>query len=91
MAVMSKTFELWDTTTNNLVEACDAEDDALAFVRAYVAEHGRQYPASWVLLWDDETVDLAGQIAEGSALLVRAGAAAPASQALPPVTPQPPR
>ncbi len=74
---MSKAYELWDATTNNLVEACDSEADALAFVRAYVAEHGHQYPASWVLLWDDDAADEAGQIAAGSALLARADPVTP--------------
>ncbi len=74
---MSKTYELWDMATNNLVEACESEDDALAFVRAYVAEHGTEYRTSWALLRDDDAADRAGQIAEGSALLARAGAASP--------------
>lgn len=56
-------------------EACDSEADALAFVRAYVAEHDSEYPTSWALLWDDDAADQAGQIAEGSALLARAEAA----------------
>lgn len=72
---MSKVYELWDMATNNLVEACDSEADALAFVRAYIAEHGAEYPTSWALLWDDDAADQAGQIAEGSTLLARAGAA----------------
>lgn len=78
---MSKTYELWDTTTRNLIEACAIETDALAFVRAYVAEHGRGYPASWVLLWDDDGADDTGQIAEGPALIARAEAEGRASEA----------
>ena len=46
---MSKTYELWDMTTNNLVEAYGSEADALAFVRAYVAE---------LCIPDDESVRL---------------------------------
>ena len=72
---MSTVYELWDTATNNLVEACDSESDALDFLRAYVADHGREYPMSWVLLWDDDAADEAGQIAVGEALLARAGIA----------------
>ncbi len=41
-----RTYELWGITTNNLVEACDTEADALTFVRAYAAQHGRQYALS---------------------------------------------
>jgi hypothetical protein len=73
-AVMSKVYEVWDTATSNLVTARATEDDALAFVRAYVAQHGRQYALSWVLLWDDDATDQAGQIAEGSTLIARAEA-----------------
>ncbi len=88
---MSKIYEVWDTTTSNLVTASETEDDALAFVRAHVAQHGRQYPLSWALLWDDDAADLAGQIAEGAALLALAEAGASASGAPPPVTDQPSR
>ena len=73
---MSKTFELWDAATRNLVGAHRTEADALAFVRTYVAEHGPAFPTSWVLLWDDDAADAAGQIAEGQALLSRAGVSA---------------
>src|SRR5919198_147625 len=72
---MSKTFELWDTATRNLVGAYESEGEALAFVRAYAGQHGPAYPSSWVLLWDDEATEEAGQIAEGPALLARARAA----------------
>ncbi len=40
---MSTTYELWDTSSKNLVEACESEADALAFVRAYVAVRGREH------------------------------------------------
>jgi hypothetical protein len=70
---MSKTYELWDTGTRNLVGAHSSEADALAFVRSYAGQHGPEYPMSWVLLWDDDDADEAGQIAEGHSLLVLAG------------------
>ena len=70
---MSKTFELWDTSTRNLVAAHESEADALAFVRSYADQHGPRYPTSWVLLWDDDDADEAGQIAEGRSLLELAG------------------
>ncbi len=89
--MVSKTYEVWDTTTRNLVTASATEDDALAFVRAYVAEHGREYPTFWVLLWDGETADQAGQIAEGSALIARAESANSISRTPPPATPRPAR
>jgi hypothetical protein len=70
---MNRTYELWDTSTSNLVAAHGSEAEALAFVRAYADEHGTAYPASWVLLWDDDDTDDAGQIAEGYSLLSLAG------------------
>jgi len=63
------------------VTASEIEDDVPAFVRTYVAQHGRHYALYWVLLWDDDAADQAGQIAEGPALLTRAEAVAPTSQA----------
>ena len=72
---MSKTYELWDTKTRNIVGAHASEADALTFVRAYAGEHGPAYPLSWVLLWDDEDADEAGQVAEGRSLLAIAGVA----------------
>jgi hypothetical protein len=70
---MSKTYELWDTGTRNLVGAHGSEADALAFVRMYAGQHGLAYPLSWVLIWDDEDAGQAGQVAEGQALLDLAG------------------
>lgn len=69
---MGATYELWDTASRNLVGAYATEAEALTFVRAYVGEHGTAYPTSWVLLWDDDDADQAGQIAEGIGLLARA-------------------
>lgn len=82
---------MWDTTTSNLVTASTTEDEGLAFVQAYVAQHGRQYALSWVLLWDDDAADLAGQIAEGQSLLARAEVVGAAAGTPPPVTPLLPR
>ena len=72
---MRRTYELWDASSRNLIGAYDAEADVLQFVRTYVAEHGSSYAQSWVLLWDDDATDQAGQIAEGQALLALAQAA----------------
>ena len=69
---MSRTYELWDGATRNLVAAYDCESDALLFVQKYVAEHGSAYASSWVLLWEDDGTDEAEQIAEGHALLALA-------------------
>jgi hypothetical protein len=68
---MSKTYELWDGRSRNLIAAYETEADALAYVRGYVTEHGSAYAQSWVLLWDNEARDEAGQIAEGQVLLDR--------------------
>jgi hypothetical protein len=74
---MTKTYELWDSGSRNLIGAYEAEADALQFVRLYVDEHGSAFAQSWVLLWDDEARDEAGQIAEGLALLALAERARP--------------
>jgi hypothetical protein len=71
---MSRTYELWDTTTRNLVAAYDSESEALSFVRQCVTDQGAASLTSWVLLWDDDEADDAGQVAEGHALLIRAAA-----------------
>lgn len=81
---MSKTYELWDGGSRNLIGAYDAEAEALTFVRTYVAQHGSAYAQSWVLLWDDDTADEAGQIAEGPALLTLAARADATPEAPPP-------
>ena len=70
---MSRTYELWDTTTKNLVGACATENDAPAFVCAYVAENGPQYPVSWVLLWDNDQDEFC-RISERTTLLTCATA-----------------
>ena len=72
---MSRTYELWDGPTRNLVAAYDCESDALAFIQQYVAEHGSAYASSWALLWDDDDVDEAEQVAEGFDLLALAASA----------------
>lgn len=88
---MSKVYEVWDTETRNLVTASEHEDEVLAFIREHVAQHGRKYPASWVLLWDDDAADEAGQIAEGSALIARAEAGGAASESSASVAPRRPQ
>ena len=74
---MARLFELWDGASRNLIGAYESEADALAFVHAYVTEHGPAYPSSWVLLWDDDAADEAGQVAEGAMLVARAEATTP--------------
>lgn len=69
---MSKTYELWDAATRNLIAAYDCESDALSYVRQYVAERGSTYATSWILLWEDDGADEAEQVAEGQALLALA-------------------
>jgi hypothetical protein len=61
---MSRTYELWDGATRNLVAAYDCESDALAFVQQYVAEHGSTYASSWALLWDKGTTCLHSRLAQ---------------------------
>ncbi len=85
---MSRVYEVWDTETRNLVTASETGDEVLAFVREYVAQHGRQYPTSWVLLWDDDASDEAGQVAEGPALIDRAEAVGAGSAPPAPVAPR---
>jgi hypothetical protein len=83
--MMSKTYELWDAASQNLVGAYDSEAEALTYVRAYVNERGTEYASSWVLLWDDDEADQAGQIDEGLALLSRAERARSTPDVPPPI------
>jgi hypothetical protein len=57
--VMSKTFEIWETRSNNLVGAYATEDAALADVRAQLASHGKAAVETWTLLSesDDEAIE----------------------------------
>ena len=73
---MSIIYELWDSDGANLINAYDAEADALARVRQAVARQGPAVVATWVLLADDDEADDARLIAQGEALanLALAGA-----------------
>ena len=65
---MSIIHELWDSDGANLINAYDAEADALARVRQAVARQGPAVVATWVLLADDDEADDACLIAQGEAL-----------------------
>ena len=52
------TYEIWETTSNNLLADFDSQAEALALVRRSVDAHGPAAVCSWTLLFedDDETV-----------------------------------
>lgn len=68
-------WELWDRAGNNLVGEYDTEVEALAFVRAALAEYGRDIVTAWSL--GVEPGDRPG--VRGDELIARALAAAPSS------------
>jgi hypothetical protein len=73
---MSKTFELWDTATRNLIGAYASEAEALCLVRQYLSQGASEEVEAWVLLWDDDLADDGGEVASGAALVARAEAEA---------------
>jgi hypothetical protein len=48
-------FELWEIESANLIRQFETEDEALAFVRVAMHDHGSGYVASWELAkaWRD--------------------------------------
>lgn len=63
----TKTFEIWDLETRNVVDAFATEHDA---VRDALQRHGRDYVRPWALgrfTWTKATA-----IADGDALIERA-------------------
>ncbi len=73
---MAAVFSLWETASGNIINTYDTEAQALAVVRATIAEHGRHAVATFALA--RETNRGVKLIAEGEHLAERALAAAPA-------------
>ncbi len=73
---MAAVFSLWETASGNIINTYDTEAQALAVVRATIAEHGRDAVATFALA--RETNRSVKQIAEGETLAERALAAASA-------------
>ena len=69
-------YELWETTSGNLIDTFATEAEALEEVRATIAEFGRDAVATYSLA--HETRRSTKRIAEGNALVERALAHAPA-------------
>jgi hypothetical protein len=70
---MADVFSLWETASGNIINTYDTEAQALAVVRATIAEHGWQAVATLALA--RETSRSVKQIAEGESLAERALAA----------------
>lgn len=74
-------YDIWDLASGNLIRTYASEREALAFVRAAVAHHGRRYVSRWALLTvagdgDDEADHQT--IAQGAVLAKLAGQSVPA-------------
>jgi len=64
------TYELWDTETRNLVEACPTEGEALAAARELVELNAPTYPGALALVRVDEQGRMT-TLARGEALAAR--------------------
>jgi hypothetical protein len=64
-------YVLLDTDTGNVIQTFGSEEEALAEVRAYVHEIGREWVRFWALLRVDSAGERRG-IADGDALIGRA-------------------
>jgi hypothetical protein len=64
---MVTTYQLWDNTSNNLIEDYYNEREALDYVEEEIAAYGQEAVSSWALLRDDGMGHVT-LIAEGSAL-----------------------
>lgn len=67
-------YELWDSETRNLLGTYPSEEAALAVIRSLLQKHGPGAVASLFLGREDET-GRSTLIADGNALVKRAGAA----------------
>ncbi len=68
---MSRHYELWDTTTGNLMDTFDTEAEAIAMVREAIRVDGVNAVDGWVLGWGDAGGEGA-QVAGGMSLADRA-------------------
>ena len=76
MGTVQAGFELWDSTSHNLMGDYDTEEQALAAVARAVAAHGRDYAGSIVLVRIGPRGGLR-RISSGSRLVHRALNATP--------------
>ncbi len=67
---MAAIYSLWETASGNIINTYDTEAQALAVVRATIAEHGRDAVATLALA--RETNRGVKQLAEGESLAERA-------------------
>ena len=61
-------FEIWETSSRNLVGDFQTEEAALQAVRTAVNMHGLQYVMSWALAYEDEQGDTR-LVADGAKLI----------------------
>lgn len=65
-------YELWDSRSNNLIDAFDSEHDALIALRDAVRKQGEHVVEFLVLVEDDDVNDVSRIISQGHELLERA-------------------
>ena len=61
-------FELWETSSRNLIGDFPTENSALEAVRRAVETHGQQYVETWLLAIEDEHGET-NQVAAGDGLV----------------------
>lgn len=69
---MMEFYELWDTESGNLINTYNTEEAALAIVRDLIALNGFSY-AEFLALGRQSSSGEIEMVAEGSALVARAG------------------
>jgi hypothetical protein len=68
---LARHFQLWDTSTGNLISTFATEAEALAVVQAAVRDDGAGAVAAWALGWEDDR-GRGRQVAAGQGLADRA-------------------
>lgn len=64
-------YELWETSSRNLIGSFSTEKDALRAVRQAAKANGEKYAYTWLLAREDKSGETS-QIATGSELIERA-------------------
>jgi len=64
-------YEIWETSTRNLVADFPSEEEALDVVRKTLRKHGAGHVSTWLLTYEDENATTS-RLAAGMVLVARA-------------------